>query len=790
MDDRTLRVLEYEKVIDMLVAHSLSSLGKEMAKHLKPSSDRVEVEDMLAQTSEAETMIVQSEKAVMDTFPDVSDHIKKVNLGVVLSPKELLEIAKLLRTADRVKGVILEFEGDVQIIPNIASCLISHKWLYTELYNCIEDAETISDKASTELGNIRRRIKRAHSNIRDRLDRIIQSPQYQKYLQESIVTIRDGRYVVPVKQESRGNVPGLIHDQSSSGATLFIEPIAVVEANNELRELMLDEKREIERILADLSDKVNAVSDDIIENMNILAQLDFIFARGKLSITQRAVHPTIVDGDKLKIINGRHPMIKEDEVVPISVELGYDFNTLVITGPNTGGKTVTLKTIGLFVLMTQSGLHIPAGYGTEMGIFSSVFADIGDEQSIEQNLSTFSSHMTNIVDILDRADAGSLTLFDELGAGTDPTEGAALAMSILDYLNKNNIKTVATTHYSELKIFAMTRQGMENASMEFDLDTLRPTFKLLIGMPGKSNAFEISSRLGLSDVFIDGAKNFLTQEDIRFEDVIRDIEHDRIVMKKRRREAEREYREVKELREKLNNEKKAFLDRRQDMTQKAKEEAMAITKKAKEEADRIIQRLNSLSNTAYKKKDRRAAEEARKALKEKVDDLEKQTVSARMRSNTLVDPPKNLKLGDTVYITNLDQKGQVLTLPDEDGELQVQVGIMKVTAHISNVRETEEEKPRTPRTYRKKNISIRDRKVNTEVDVRGYGAEEAILEVDRFLDDSFLLGLGEVTIIHGKGTGILRSRIQDHLRTHPHVKAFRLGEYGEGETGVTVVNLK
>lgn len=788
MDDRTLKALEYEKIIDILVEYSLSPLGKEMARKLKPSSDRHTVEQMLAETNEAETIIVQSEKAVMDRFPDVSNHIKRTKIGAILNPKELLEVAKLLRTAEEVRSAILGFDGDVKIILDIASSLVPHKWLYGEIFNCIEDEDIISDKASTELANIRRRIKKAHSNIRDRLERIVQSPQYQKHLQEPIVTIRDDRYVVPVKRESRANVPGIIHDQSSSGATLFIEPMAVVEANNELRKLMLDERQEIERILTEFTDKVNVVSDDILKNLKLLARLDFIFAKGKLSIAQRAVCPNIIDGDKLKIINGRHPLIETDKVVPISVELGYDFNTLVITGPNTGGKTVTLKTIGLFVLMTQSGLHIPAGYGTEMGIFSSIFADIGDEQSIEQNLSTFSSHMTNIVDILNRATTGSLILFDELGAGTDPTEGAALAMSILDYLNENHIKTVATTHYSELKIFAMTRNEMENASMEFDVETLRPTFRLLIGMPGKSNAFEISKRLGLPDTFIDGAKKFLTQEDIRFEDVIRAVERDRIAMERYRKEAEREYRQVEELKRELASQKKAILDRRQEIIQEAREEATAIMKNAKAEADKIIQKLNSLSNTAYEKEDRRAAEEARKALKDKADKLEKQTVS--VEADTLTAPPKNLKLGDMVYITNLDQKGQVLTLPDEEGELQIQVGIMKVTAHISNIREAEGKSLNIPRTYREKSVSIRDRKVNTEIDVRGYSAEEAIIEVDRFLDNSFLLGLKEVTIIHGKGTGVLRSRIQEHLRTHPHVKTFRLGEFGEGEAGVTVVNLK
>lgn len=792
MDHRTLRVLEYEKIIDMLVDHCLSPLGKQMARELSPASDRDEIEAMLAETTEAETIIAQSEKAVMDTFPDVSNPIRRAEIGAILSPREILDIARLLRTGNRVRDALLVFEEDLSIIPNIASSISPNKWLYEEIYRCIEDEDNIADRASSELARLRRLIKRAHANIRDRLDNIIQSPQHQRHLQEPIVTKRNDRYVIPVKQASRASIPGLIHDQSSSGATLFIEPMAVVEANNELRELMLDEEKEIERILSDLTNKIVAVSDDIVANMSILTRLDFILAKGKLSVAQRAVCPRIVEGDRLNIKKGRHPLISDHEVVPISVELGYDFNTLVITGPNTGGKTVTLKTIGLFVLMTQSGLHLPAAYGTEMGIFSSVYADIGDEQSIEQSLSTFSSHMINIVNILDRAEPGSLTLFDELGAGTDPTEGAALAMSILSYLTRQNIKTVATTHYSELKTFAMTQENMENASMEFDVETLRPTFELLIGMPGKSNAFEISKRLGLPDHFIDRAREFLTQEDIHFEDVMRSIEQDRVAMERSRRQAEGEHQEIKQLRVELDRAKRELSKRREDVLHEARQEAKTIIQEAKSEADAIIQKLNRLSSKSYDRENRRMAEESRKHLKSRLDSLEEETSIARQKSDSLVDPPEDLKLGDTVYITTLEQKGQVLTLPDDDGELQVQVGIMKVAVHISNVRQIEREESTSSSSHRPKGqrISVRDRKVETEVDLRGYTAEDAIIEVDRFLDDAFLLGLGEVTIIHGKGTGVLRSRIQEHLRSHPHIKSFRLGKYGEGESGVTVVSLK
>ncbi|NMA95134.1 MAG: endonuclease MutS2 [Clostridiales bacterium] len=792
MDQRTLKVLEYHKIIDMLVDKCLSPLGKEMARALRPSSSIMDIRLMQEETKEAEAIIAQSERAIMDTFSDVSNHIRRARVGAMLSPGEILDIGKLLKTSGRVRCAILEFEEILEILPNMVAEISINKWLSDEIDRCIEYDGSIKDRASTTLDRIRRRIRRAHDNIRDRLDNIIKSPKHQKHLQEGIVTIRNDRYVIPVRQESRGSIPGLIHDQSSSGATLFIEPMSVVEANNEIRELIIEENKEIERILQDLTDKITSVSEEILSNMSILTRLDFILAKGKLSLMQRAVCPEILDGDILDIKYGRHPLIPDDEVVPISVELGIDFNSLVITGPNTGGKTVTLKTIGLFVLMAQSGLHLPAGPGTKMGVFTSVYADIGDEQSIEQNLSTFSSHMVNIVKILDRAKPGDLTLFDELGAGTDPTEGAALAMSILSYLNMHDIKVVATTHYSELKTFAMTEENMENASMEFDIETLSPTFKLLIGMPGKSNAFEISQRLGLSDHFISEAKKYLTQEDIHFEDVMQSIERDRLLAEEVRQNIKKEQDEIKRLREELDRAKNELKGQKSDIIKRAKDEARKIIESSKEEADSIIRKLNSLSAKSFDRQSRREAEEARRGLKERLDSFYEDLGDKSGVSVSADILPKDLKLGDTIYIENLNQKGQVLSLPDEDGQLQVQVGIMKVSAHISNVRkaiDTEDDKP-TRYKPSAKNISVKDRKVRTEIDLRGRSAEEAILEVEKFLDDSLLLGLGEVTIIHGKGTGVLRNRVQEHLRNHPHIKSFRLGKFGEGESGVTVVNLK
>lgn len=542
MDERTLRVLEYKKIISQLASHALSDLGKSIIMEMKPVTNREEVEKRLEETQQAEAVISYIGSSPMDSFADITMALKKAAIGSVLGPGELLQVAHVLKVATRVKDVIDKYphKNNIPWIIEQISKLKPHRNLMEEILRCIESEEHISDYASPQLASIRRQIQKTHEKVRERLNNLIHSPQFQKYLQEPIVTIRNERYVVPVKQEYRVNVPGMVHDQSSSGATLFIEPMPVVEANNELKELFLKEQKEIERILADLTSKVELVNEDISLNGEILAYLDVVFAKGSYSRSYRGVKPRIVKERRLKIINGRHPLIKDEEVVPITLRLGDDFTTLVITGPNTGGKTVTLKTAGLFVLMAQSGLHLPADVGTEMGIFQDVFADIGDEQSIEQNLSTFSSHMTNIVQIINKANQNSLVLFDELGAGTDPTEGAALAMAILDFLNEREILTMATTHYSELKAYALTKSGMENASMEFDVNTLCPTYRLLIGVPGKSNAFEISRRLGLSEQLIERARQFLTQEDIRFEDLLSDMERNRIRAREEREEAAKE----------------------------------------------------------------------------------------------------------------------------------------------------------------------------------------------------------------------------------------------------------
>ncbi|MDD3613048.1 MAG: endonuclease MutS2 [Eubacteriales bacterium] len=787
MDERTLKVLEYYKIIEMLEKFAKSKPGKELVKALRPTADKDKVLGQLEETKEAESIIAIEGTSFVSYFSDISFELKKAELGSILSPKDLLKIGQVLSIITSVKKRMKEYKGkqDLRIIPSMVEGLKSQPVLLKYIESSIESEESIFDNASPSLANIRRLIARANDRIRERLNGFLHSSQMQKYLQEPIITIRNNRYVIPVKQEHRASVPGIVHDQSSSGATLFIEPMSVVEANNEARQLMLKEEEEIQRILADLTQKTADLADEIKDSLDILIRLDFIFAKGAFSLAMNCSCPKIADDLSLRIVKGRHPLIDENEVVPISLDLANDCSTLVITGPNTGGKTVTLKTVGLFVLMAQSGLNLPAAYGTSLGIYNNVFADIGDEQSIEQSLSTFSSHMTNIVRILKQAETGDLVLFDELGAGTDPTEGAALAMSILDYLRDRGIKAMATTHYSELKVYAITNTGVINASMEFDVETLRPTFRLLIGVPGKSNAFEISKRLGLDDRLIDGAKKYLSQEDIRFEDVLRKIDTDRVIAEEERDKAQAYLAEIEDLKNKHQDLLDKLEQRRDKIVSESKQEARRILKEAKESADLIIEEIRRTAQINDKRERNKAIEQARKDLKELVDGLEERPDDKRLKGGK---PPKRLKAGDTVYITSLDQKGQVIGEADSSGNLTLQVGIMKVNAHISDLRLVKEEKPIVKKTSRE--LRLRTASISSELDLRGQNAEDALLNTDMYLDEAFLAGLKEVTIIHGKGTGILRTSIQQMLRKHPHVDSFRLGKYGEGESGVTVVVLK
>lgn len=792
MNERTLRVLEFKKIKSMLIDKAESKLGKEVAKKLNPITNLSEVEYAQQETHEAVNIIIRRGRPPLGGIHDVLSELKRAEIGSMLMPVNLLRIGDTLRAARRLKSFLKQDKQDktsnYKILENMILSLNTLKEIEDEIFNAIISEEEISDNASTTLKNIRRQIQSKNSSIRNKLNSIINSSTNRKYLQDAIITIRGDRFVVPVKQEYKPNFPGLVHDQSSSGATLFIEPMSVVELNNQLKELKLKEKEEIERILAELTELVATESEGIRENQKLLAHLDFIFAKAKLGLEMKGTKPLLNSNGFINIKEGRHPLLDENEVVPTNIHIGNDFTTLVITGPNTGGKTVTLKTVGLFTLMAQSGLQIPAEYGTQMAVFENLFADIGDEQSIEQSLSTFSSHMTNIVNILKSVDENSLVLFDELGAGTDPTEGAALAMAILNYLHKKNIRTVATTHYSELKVYALTTEGIENASVEFDVETLSPTYKLLIGVPGKSNAFEISKRLGLQDFIIDDAKELISKENVEFEDVLASIEKDRRISAENREESERLKKEIDKLKLELKDKKEKIDKTKERIIREAKKEAKKLVKEAKAEADYIVDEIKNISSEIEKER-RKKLQEAKDKLKDKLDDIESD-ISENVLSKKSKKIPKNLKEGETVKLINLNQIGTVITPPDSDGNLVVQVGIMKVTVSVTTIERTKDKSKSATTAKTKTMIKSKSKSIKNEIDLRGNSLEEAILDVDKYLDDVYIAGLGQVHIIHGKGTGVLREGIKQLLNNHRHVKSFRLGKHGEGGSGVTVVEIK
>ncbi len=792
MNEKTLRILEYDKIIQKLVSLTASDLGRELAEVVQPERSLSKVQSLLKETNDGVSFIMRRGSPPLGGIHDIRPGIKRADLGSILSPGELLSIADTLRAARNLKSYSTEDninEAD-NTVKELINCLEIHKRIEEKIKFSILSEEEIADGASTTLSNIRRQIRDAQNSIKEKLNGIVRSSKYQKYMQEAIVTMRGDRYVVPVKQEYRTEIPGLVHDSSSSGATIFVEPMAVVEANNNIKQLKIKEQLEIERILAELTADVAGISTSLKSNVSLLAKLDFIFAKAKLSADYNCISPKVSDSKRMVIKRGRHPLLNQKTVVPIDFWIGDEFNTMVITGPNTGGKTVTLKTVGLFILMTQSGLNIPAGDGTEMCIFDKVFADIGDEQSIEQSLSTFSSHMRNIVEILKQVDDRSLVLFDELGAGTDPTEGAALAMSILECLHQNQAVTIATTHYSELKVFAMTTPGLKNACCEFDVETLKPTYKLLIGIPGKSNAFAISNKLGLSDEIIDRAREFLTQEDIKFEDMLMSIQKNLSESEKERMKGESYRVEIEKMKNELETQKEKLNLQKEKYLREAKEEARRILLSAKGETDEILTRMKQLEKETDKADRNKASEEMRLKLKGKLNDIEESLSDSLMPRKGYVKPPKNLKPGDTVLIVNLNQKGTVITPPGNNGEAVIQAGIMKINVHLTNLRVVDEQKKEINRTGSGKIGLAKSSNITTEVDLRGLSLDDALENVDKYLDDASLAGLSEVFLIHGKGTGVLRNGIHQHLKSNRHVKSYRLGRYGEGESGVTVVELK
>ncbi len=782
MLEKVLKTLEYDKIRTMVAERTQCCTGRELAEAMEPVFTNGEAAGQMALTAEAEKLLIRTGRSPADGFPDMRGCLKRVHAALYLSPGELLGVARCLK-AIRLCKEALESAEDCPLLGNLAQWLQAHRSIEEEIGRCIAGEEEISDGASPALLRIRRSMRIANDRVRERLGNMIRSATFQKYLQEPLVTIRNGRFVLPVKQEYRQNVPGLIHDQSGSGATLFIEPTAVVELGNEYKKLLGEEEEEIQRILSELTALCAPYSQDILEGLGILGQVDLAFAKARLGREMEGVQPEMDQQGFLRIIKGRHPLIPKEQVVPIDVWLGEEFTTLIITGPNTGGKTVTLKTVGLFALMAQSGLFIPAQTGSRLPVFQAVYGDIGDEQSIEQSLSTFSSHMTNIVEILKQADAGSLVLLDELGAGTDPVEGAALAMSILEELHSRGCRTVATTHYSEIKAFALTRAGMENASMEFDVDRLCPTYRLFIGIPGKSNAFEISKRLGMEERLIEKAREYLKGEDVKFEDVISGAEAQRRRAEEERRLAAAERDATAKLREEMEKQRARLEGEREGLRAKAREDSRRLVNETREEMEKLVAAIRAIPGLDQRAADR-VIQRSRDALRKREADL------AEPLEKKPQDPgaaPKQVRPGETVRILSLDQKATVLSPADAKGDVQVQAGIMKLTVKLKDLRLIQDTAP--TKGVGKVQLDTQ-RQGGLELDVRGKLVDEAILEVDRYIDNCLMSGLDQVSIIHGKGTGALRAGIQDYLKRDKRVKSYRMGAYGEGDAGVTVVTLK
>ena len=785
MNEKALRVLEFNKIKERVRKYAVTSGGKERVDELVPYESAYEVKNALEETREAYEILTKKGNPPFEGLHDVRDGLERAGKGGILSLGQLLYVGNMLRCTARVKEYLERRQEEESFLrlEDLAYILTPIKNLEAEIEKSIVSEEEVSDKASSTLYNIRRNLKELNSSVREKVIGIVRSNA--KYLQDAIYTMRGDRYVIPVKAEYKGAVPGLVHDQSSTGATLFIEPMSLVNLNNDIKELKLKEIAEIEKILTELSRKVKDNIEVCDSNMGILLELDFIFAKAKYGSRINGIVPELREDGSFDLIDARHPLIEGDKVIPSDVYLGENFTALMITGPNTGGKTVTIKTVGLIHLMGMSGLLITAKEGSSISFYDEVFADIGDEQSIEQSLSTFSSHMTNIVGIMEHATNKSLALFDELGAGTDPTEGAALAIAIIETLKERGTKIIATTHYSELKGYALRTTGVENASVEFDVETLRPTYRLLIGIPGKSNAFEISRRIGLTDDVIVKAKGHMSQDNLQFEDLIRELQEKSIVANRDAREADKLKSEAERIKRSYEEKLKKVEFSKDKAYNEARRDAKDIISRAKDEADEILKSMRELEKLGISGGGRSRLEEERKKLKESLDDKEQSLMKERENGGKEI---TKVTLGMDAFLPSLNQRVTIITMPDNRGEVQVEAGIMKISVKLKDLRATENEAQKKPKKVREVKLSFKA--AESRIDLRGLDAEEACYRVDKYLDEAYMSNLGEVTIVHGKGTGVLRKEINIMLKRHPHVKAYRLGLYGEGGDGVTVVELK
>ena len=793
MNTKVLTTLEYTKIIDLLTEKADSEPGKKLCRELVPSTDLSAIRTAQRETKDALARLFRIGSTSFGSNRDLGFSIRSLEIGSSLSMSELLKLASFLDNVSRIKTYGKKERED---LPNDSldayfEGLTPMTQLANEINRCILSEEEMADDASPRLKSIRRSKLSTNEKIHSQLTSMVNGA-YRTFLQDAVITMRDNRYCIPVKAEYKSQVSGMVHDQSSTGSTFFIEPAAVVNLNNQLKELDLQEQEEIEVILGDLSSQAAVHTSELAADQKIMTTLDFIFAKAKLAMEQNATEPIFNTEHYIQIRKGRHPLLDKKKAVPIDVRLGKDFDLLVITGPNTGGKTVSLKTVGLFTLMGQAGLHIPALDRSELSIFSEVYADIGDEQSIEQSLSTFSSHMTRVVHILQHADADSLCLFDELGAGTDPTEGAALAIAILNYLHDRGIRTMATTHYSELRIYALSTNFVENACCEFDVETLRPTYRLLIGIPGKSNAFAISSKLGLSDEIINAAKEQISKEDESFEDVIADLEQSRVTIEKEQQEIA-EYKErIRTLQEQLQKKNEKIDQAKDKILRDANEKARAILQEAKDVADETIRDFNKVGASADIKELEKKRQKVRDKINEKNGKLALGNNQKKPANQKTVDP-KKLKKGDSVKIISMNLKGIVNTLPDARGNLFVQCGIMRMQTNINDLVPVKEETITAPALQRTNTGKLKMSKsfsVSSEINLLGCTVDEAIAKLDKYLDDAYLAHLPSVRVVHGKGTGALRSAVQSHLKRLKYVKEYRLGEYGEGDAGVTIVTFK
>ncbi|WP_422657986.1 endonuclease MutS2 [Paenibacillus sp. EC2-1] len=789
MDDKILHTLEYRKVLNTLSQYTQTSMGKKAVEELKPSVQLEDVKQLLAATDQAYTVDRLKGSPSFGGITDVNDSLKRARIGGTLNPHELLSVANTIMGSRRLKRFIAQIHEDepVEILYNLSDLISEQKPLEDAIKACIDESAEVMDSASSELAQIRRELRNGEVRIREKLDGMIRSQSVAKMLQDQLITIRGDRFVIPVKAEYRSYFGGIVHDQSGSGATLFIEPESIVAMNNKLRETRMKEEREIEIILQKLTALVGDQADLLTIDIDITGQLDFIFAKARLAHVMKASLPRMNDRGYLKLKKGRHPLIPIEQVVPTDVELGNSYTSIIVTGPNTGGKTVTLKTIGLLNLMAMSGMFIPAEEGSQMCVFDAIYADIGDEQSIEQSLSTFSSHMTNIIRILKNMTPKSLVLLDEVGAGTDPAEGSALAIAILEHIHRMECRMIATTHYSELKAYAYERKGVINASMEFDINTLSPTYRLLIGVPGRSNAFAIAERLGLPGMILDYARGEVKEEDQRVEHMIASLEENRHAAETERGKAEVLRKEMEELRSRHEQELAKLEEQRDKLVDKAREDAKKIVDKARSEAEEIITDLRKLAQEEGASVKEHKLIAARKRLDEA--EPEQKRKATGQRNNK---PKRSIEPGDEVMVYSLNQKGHVVEMAGAK-EALVQLGIMKMKVSLDDL-ELVSAAASASKSQGQRHVTTikrtRDANIRKELDLRGANLEEALIEVDRFMDEAFLGNLGQVSIIHGKGTGILRTGIQDYLRKHKHVKSYRLGNYGEGGTGVTIAELK